>query len=497
MIRNILIALIAVVMPMSVVAQARSEKRGMGWDEKNISLGQHHISLMADGVSWFYNWGNTPANPALLSAQSITFVPMCWNSNYNATAIRKYISSHPETKYLLGFNEPNFSSQANMTPQAAANAWPALETLAEELGLKLVAPALNFSGEKVGGRTWNPYEWYDEFFRLYPKAKVDCLALHCYMNWYSANTWFATEYFYSDLYNTSKTDVYGKYPNLVKFLDDFKAANGHFPRMMLTEFCSWENDGTITGVDFQIDQMTQKVQELEQSDLVEGYAWFIANMGSGARAYPYCSLLQTNLEQSDLSTLGKVYVHMSSFDTDKYYQPEEIIKAKDYTDATTDNQIVRLRPNTDTASSSPLQLEMTSSSWTQYQISVPTNGEYSITMRIKASSSGKVNFYVDGKKNNSASYASTSGAWSEFTFPATLTAGEHKVMLYNASSASFYFSEWSFKNNAGIDGIEVDGSSAVETAVYDLQGRRVADTDNLPQGVYIQVTNQGNKKIIR
>ena len=56
--------------------------------------------------------------------------------------------------------------------------------------------------------------------------------------------------------------------------------------MMLTEFCSWENDGTITGVDFQIDQMTQKLQKLEQSDLVEGYAWFMANADGGASAIP-------------------------------------------------------------------------------------------------------------------------------------------------------------------------------------------------------------------
>ena len=39
------------------------------------------------------------------------FAPMCWNSYYNANAIRSYIDSHPETRYLLGFNEPNFSAQ--------------------------------------------------------------------------------------------------------------------------------------------------------------------------------------------------------------------------------------------------------------------------------------------------------------------------------------------------------------------------------------------------
>jgi hypothetical protein len=32
-----------------------------------------------------------------------------------------------EAQYLLGFNEPDNSGQANMTPQQAAGLWPSLE----------------------------------------------------------------------------------------------------------------------------------------------------------------------------------------------------------------------------------------------------------------------------------------------------------------------------------------------------------------------------------
>ena len=39
------------------------------------------------------------------------------------------------SKYLLGFNEPNFKAQANLTPQAAANAWPALQTNGRNAGV--------------------------------------------------------------------------------------------------------------------------------------------------------------------------------------------------------------------------------------------------------------------------------------------------------------------------------------------------------------------------
>ncbi len=475
---------------MCINAQSRSDKRGIGWDEKNQPLTRHHMEQLQGGVAWVYNWGNAPKNPDLYSASTMHFAPMCWNSYYNANAIRSYLDSHPETRYILGFNEPNFSAQANMTPAAAAATWPAVEKIAADYGLTLVAPALNFTGEYVGGRMWSPYEWLDEFFRLYPTAKADCLSLHCYMNWYSANTWFATEYFYVDLYDPTN-DAYGRYPNLVKFLNGYKEANGHFPRMMLTEFCSWENDGTITGVDFQIDQMTQKLQKLEQSDLVEGYAWFMANFDGGASAYPYMSIFNTNTATSTLSDLGKVYVNMSSFDTGKFYTPSETILAKDYVDATTDNQIVRLRPNTDSGSASPLQLEMTPSAWTEYQLSVPHDGQYRITLRLKAAADGKGNFYLDGKRNCSFQYPSTSGGWTEVSFLATLTQGEHNVMLYNASTTSFYLNQWHYELESGdIGDVAGDGDASVPYDVYDISGTHLGSVNSLaglslPHGIYI------------
>lgn len=65
-----------------------------------------------------------------------------------------YLTAHPGVEYLLGFNEPNIAWTAggsSMTPQQAADAWPRLEKIADDYGLKLVAPALNFSGDNVGG----------------------------------------------------------------------------------------------------------------------------------------------------------------------------------------------------------------------------------------------------------------------------------------------------------------------------------------------------------
>ena len=425
----------------SALAQQRSAKRGIGWDEKTQPLSETTIATMAPGVSWVYNWAVAPASTltSLGPGGSIEFVPMCWNAAYNETVLRNYLTTLPGVKLLLGFNEPNFSSQSNMTPQQAASTWPRLEQLARDFGLLLAAPALNFTGEYVGGRVWSPYEWLDEFFRLYPAAKVDYLALHCYMNWCSSTIWFATEYFYKDLYDTKKTDVYGRYPHLVSYLDSYRQANGHFPRMYLTEFCAWEGnkDGFTLNADSQIDQMTQKVQQLELSELVAGYAWFIGNASGGSSSYPYMSLFEHNASSSDLPALGKVYVYMSSFDTSKYYAPGETIQAKDYVNASTDSQAPRLRPNTESGSTTPLQVEWRGSSWMAYQVDVPETGSYQLTLHAKSAQANSIRIYRDAlsaaNKLFDAKLPSTGDAWGDVSLELSLPAGRYSLLLYNMS----------------------------------------------------------------
>lgn len=486
-------------------AQTRSEKRGLGWDEKTQTLTDTPLEALKPGISWIYNWGATPGGNASIlgAADGLGFAPMCWNAGFNEGALRSYLTAHPSTKYLLGFNEPNFSAQSNMTPQYAASQWPRLEQIAADYGLTLVAPALNFTGEKVGGRTWSPYEWLDEFVKQYKASfgklpRIDCLALHCYMNWYGASTWFTTEYFYKDLYD-AKNENYGRFPNIVELLDAGKAASGHFPRMMLTEFCSWEGDkdGFKTTPENQIDQMTQKVQKMEQSDLVEGYAWFMAN--GNAASFPYYSIYKTNSPQSELSDLGKVYVHMSSFDTEKHYAPAERVMAKDYVDASTDDQQVRLRPNCDATSDVPLKVVFGQGAWAAYQIEVPEAGEYEFSVSIKSAGTAPLWLYVDKKVVAKASLDGTADAWQERSFTAKLAAGKHSVMLYNAGTATFAIHSWNFasKNTGIADAPTADADAPA--AAYDLQGKRIAAGANLPAGIYIFVDKEGKrvKRIVR
>ena len=71
-------------------------------------------------------------------------------------------------KFILGFNEPDRTKHANMTPQEAADAWPLIEQNSH--GAKLVSPAVASSN----------FHWYDEFFRLCQGCRVDFVAAHMY-----------------------------------------------------------------------------------------------------------------------------------------------------------------------------------------------------------------------------------------------------------------------------------------------------------------------------
>ena len=479
----------------------------MCWDEKTQALSNTPIEKMAPGVSWIYNWGVAPTGSATNIGQGegkIAFLPMCWNGSFNETTIRNYLSQHQgEVKYLLAFNEPNLSwnvGGAQMTPQQAADAWPKVKQLAKDYGLEIVAPALNFTGDKVGDRIWEPFAWYDEFFRLVPESDIDYLAFHSYMNWYSAVNWVATEYFYTDKENNDlfSTTNRAKYPNLVSFMENYKTANGHFPRMFLTEFCSWEGDkdGYVSSINSQIDQMTQKLQKLEKSDLVAGYAWFMGNMSQAPSVYPYNSVFKSNTANSELSDLGKVYVYMSSFDTEKWYNAGEAILAKDYIDASMDNQQPKIRPNTETGSSIPLQVEWQSGSWTAYQMNLPSDATYTLTLHMKSTVANDFRIYRNAlgaaNKKLDTTLPSTNGVWQDVTAKVTLPAGEQTLLLYNMGSSSILVNKIQFDAPAtGISSLTPTPASTDDGYCYNLAGQRVS---NSYKGIVIK---NGKKVLIK
>lgn len=83
--------------PHSLLAQSKSVKRGVGWDEKVRPLTIADAERLQDGVSWVYNWGVSANNnlETYNADNGIVFVPQCWNANFDESRLRTWLKTHP------------------------------------------------------------------------------------------------------------------------------------------------------------------------------------------------------------------------------------------------------------------------------------------------------------------------------------------------------------------------------------------------------------------
>ena len=162
-------------------------------------------ALARSGASWYYTWSATPAG-GIASPQGVRFVPLIWGAaNVNAATLSQV---RGEGRYLLGFNEPDMSGQANMSPGQALGLWPQLEAT----GMRLGSPAVADNGATPGG-------WLDQFMtgaaaRGY---RVNFITLH----WYGAD--FATAPAVSQLESYLQA-VHARYHKPI-WLTEFALAN--------------------------------------------------------------------------------------------------------------------------------------------------------------------------------------------------------------------------------------------------------------------------------
>ncbi len=101
------------------------------------------------GVSWYYNWKQTPSSGC--ASTGIPFVPMIWghSNEVTASAISSAVSSFVSKGYgdVLGFNEPDNSTQSNIAVATAVSLWPSFNNSAIQVG----TPA---SQANSTGQTW-------------------------------------------------------------------------------------------------------------------------------------------------------------------------------------------------------------------------------------------------------------------------------------------------------------------------------------------------------
>ena len=373
-------------------AQTISPKRGVGLMEP---ASEAKLNTLKKGCSWYYNWSDKSLGNF---GESIEYVPMIWTfgskrapatqaeideiysrvptqEQYDAfwaagptqeeidafyaniprnedlealwdrpfsrtwqeiedfkahgtDALDAYIAQHPSIKYILAFNEPNFKDQACLSPKAAAAAWPGIEKVAKKYNLKIVGPALNFSPDAPYN---DPVKWYEDFFAACPDCQVDYIALHFYM------------------------------PNL----DGLRGALYQFYKfnkpIWLTEF-NYSLDGYNDTMDKQIEYAQECIEWLENEPMIFRYAWFLAY-----HTESYCFILSNPKEA--ITDLGKIYLGMSSYDSNHYFNINENIPAEHY--ISKNNITLSAIPN-----SNDIQLECLGNSTINYQINIKKAGTY-------------------------------------------------------------------------------------------------------------------------
>jgi hypothetical protein len=218
-------------------ATAAAAKKGVGaWTFSGASQ-----ALAACRVSWYYTWSASHAGIA--SPPDAQFIPMIWGAgDVNAATLSEVKS---EGHILLGFNEPDASTQSNMTVAQALSLWPQLMAT----GMTLGSPAVALNAPTPGG-------WLDRFMtgaaaRGY---RVNFIALH----WYGTD--FATAPAVAQLKSYLQA-TYDRY-HLPIWLTEFALANFHI---------ATPSFGTPSQ---QAAFLTAATSMLDSLPYVQRYAWF-------------------------------------------------------------------------------------------------------------------------------------------------------------------------------------------------------------------------------
>lgn len=443
-----------ILLSVSVSSQnAKSFKRGLAYD---IPYAED-VPTLSKGISWFYNWGTAPGLfVRTMFDPYLEYLPMCWNG-VDTVALKAFYSTHPNIKYIMGFNEPNFKAQANLTPTKAAAKWPLIERIAKLYNLKIVGPALNYCSAtgavSENGVTYtDPIKYYDDFFTACPNCKVDYITVHNYMN--SA-------------------------PAVVNDIARYKKYN---KPIWLTEFCEYDGSQTLT-IDTQKEYMVELLNSLENDTCVYRYSWFIGRNGNGATAFPYNSLLSdlmTNADRGKATELGDIYLHMMQNDKNFYYSATDTIPAEKFSnehsaslrrlDATTGNLYLN---------------DFYFKDWVIYHVNLPQTKEYTITFRMACIPETTIQV-LDSLDNvlSSQDMVTTGGltSWDYRTLKVTLPAGKQNLKLKSMGY-----------------GCNVDWFTfkAIDTAVQNVDASPVLNLYPNPVGDMLSIDSQENTREIR
>ncbi|CAD0083397.1 unnamed protein product [Aureobasidium vineae] len=225
----------------SVVPQSSSTgngKRGLAYNTASLLTCFENNNQ----VSWGYNWDSDSAG----LSSSFNYVPLLWGLTNGHTDVwnsRATSAIANGATHLMSFNEPDMTSQANMSPQDAASAYKTwMMPFAGKA--KLGAPAVTNGGGSMG------LNWLAAFLEACDGCQIDFVTIH----WYDQAS--NTAYFKEHVQNA--TDVAGGKP------------------VWVTEFAPTDNPSDADIATFLEDVMPW----MDSQSFVERYSYFMAGDGA-------------------------------------------------------------------------------------------------------------------------------------------------------------------------------------------------------------------------
>jgi len=221
-------------------AAAPVNLQGVGHDRKWVQGEADWLcpALTMSGVEWYHDW-----TPYPIQCAGVEAVPMIWDET------QIHVSVQGNSEWLQVFNEPEFQSQANLTPHEAAAYYRYVESLHPDK--KLIGPAV-------------VHLWWSEDFHFYyeqqygEQPRMDALAIHSYPQ-------IPGDALASTLIQRSINDVQAAI--------DFAAEHG-IPEVWVTEFAVQPRGDPQKPIDY----MTAMIAWFQAQPTVTRWAWFALDL---------------------------------------------------------------------------------------------------------------------------------------------------------------------------------------------------------------------------
>lgn len=258
------------------------EKIGIGAVEYSNNVSYDFNDMDQLGVSWYYNW--TAVEYGYSGAAE--FVPEVWG--WPAPWEPQWAAEQNPSEVVLGFNEPDSSTQSNLSVQDALDLWEnQVQPAADAVGDRLGGPAT--AGSALGS-------WQTQFMQGVEQRglRVDFMVVHYYQSFPDVAGF---KQHLENVYATYQRPIWIKEWSLVDF-----------------------NNFGLVSMQEQVAYFNEAVQMLDDLEFVERHAWFNLYPYPNEPAWGDTTLWAMNPlnPDSSLTILGEAFANAAS---QAAYQP--------------------------------------------------------------------------------------------------------------------------------------------------------------------------------